>query len=328
MALFHSHVQIISRSKGKSAVSAAAYRAAELLKSERERSEYDFTRKRGVVHTEILLPDHAPREYSNRAVLWNAVETIEKAENAQLARELDIALPVELSREQGIALARDYAKYTFVSAGMCADLCVHDKGDGNPHFHVMLTMRPINDDGTWGGKQRKEYILDNNGNKIYDPKKRQYKCRSIKSTDWNDRSKADEWRKIWEDMANEALKSVGSDSRIDRRSYADQGIEQIPTVHMGPVATQLEKQGIRTELGDRNREIIAMNQQMRQLRARLRKVNDWLIQESVIDRPPTLVDVFDEIMTRRGQSALTRIRNGSEILSFLTRNGIRSESVV
>ena len=169
MAIFHSHIKIITRGKGKSAVAAAAYRAGERIKNEYDGITSDYTRKRGIVYTEILLPEHAPTEYLNRAVLWNAVEKIEKADNSQLARELDIALPAEFTRQQNIALAREYVKNTFVSAGMCADLCVHDKDDGNPHMHIILTMRPINENGKWDGKQKKEYILDNDGNKIYDP---------------------------------------------------------------------------------------------------------------------------------------------------------------
>ena len=107
------------------------------------------------------------------------MEKAERANNAQLARELNIALPAEFTLAQNIALALDYMKWTFVDAGMCADLCVHDTGEGNPYFHVMLSLRPINEDGTWGGKQRKDYIPDDNGDRIYDPKTRQYKCRPI-----------------------------------------------------------------------------------------------------------------------------------------------------
>jgi ATP-dependent exoDNAse (exonuclease V) alpha subunit len=114
---------------------------------------------------------HAPREYADRAVLWNAVEKTEKAKNSQLAREIEIALPRELTRQQNILLARRYVQEQFVSAGMCADLCIHDTGKGNPHAHIMLTMRPFNEDKTWGTKQKKEYILDESGGKIYDPKK-------------------------------------------------------------------------------------------------------------------------------------------------------------
>jgi ATP-dependent exoDNAse (exonuclease V) alpha subunit len=125
MAIYRLSIKIISRGKGASAVGKAAYRSGELLKSEYDGRIHDYTRKRGVVHTEILLPDHAPAEYADREVLWNAVERAETPKNAQLARELELALPVELSREQNIALAREFIKQHFVSAGMCADICVH-----------------------------------------------------------------------------------------------------------------------------------------------------------------------------------------------------------
>ena len=226
------------------------------------------------------------------------MEKNEKAENAQLAREFDIALPIELTMEQNIALAREYVKRTFVSAGMCADLCVHDTGEGNPHFHLMLSLRPINENGTWGGKQKKEYILDRDGNKIYDPKKRQYKCRSIPSTDWNDRGNADKWRKAWEDMVNAELKRIGSDSRIDRRTYAEQGIDKVPTVHIGVAASQMERKGIRTERGDLNRAIAISNQQLSQQRARVRRIKDWIISQPIQDAP-TIGDMMSAITPRR-----------------------------
>ena len=326
MAIFHSNIQIITRGKGKSAVAAAAYRAGETIKNEYDGVVHDYTRKKSIMHTEILLPGYAPAEYSDRAVLWNAVERIEKASNSQLAREIDIALPTELTLDQNIVLARDYVQSAFVEKGMCADLCVHDEGKGNPHAHIMLTMRPINEDGTWGGKQKKEYILDADGNKQYDQKKRQYKCRSIPSTDWNERTKADEWRQDWEDMVNAELERLGFDSRIDRRSYAEQGIEQIPAVHMGISAMQLERRGIRTERGDINRAIGIRNAEIKQLRARINKLNRWIAEETINEKPPTLAEVLDEIMSRQGQSSLTRLQNGAEIFSFLMRNEIYSKA--
>ena len=166
VAIYHCSIKIISRGKGKSAVAAAAYRAGQKITDEFDGEIHDYTRKSGVVHTEILLP----AAYQDRAVLWNAVEKIEKAKNAQLARELELALPRELTREQGISLVREYVKRHFVAAGMCADFAIHDTGGGNPHAHIMLTMRPIEQGGAWGAKQKKEYILDPQGKKIYDPK--------------------------------------------------------------------------------------------------------------------------------------------------------------
>ena len=233
---------------------------------------HDYTHKGGVVHTEILLPDHAPAGYTDRAVLWNEVEKIEKAKNAQLAREIEIALPRELTREQGISLVREYVKRHFVAAGMCADVCLHDTGGGNPHAHIMLTMRPFAEDGAWGAKQKKEYILDKDGNKIYDPKKRQYKCKSIPATDWNEQTKAEEWRAAWAGLCNQALEQNGHAERIDHRSYERQGIDQIPTVHLGVAASAMEKRGIRTGRGDLNREIEVTNQKLRQLKARISKI--------------------------------------------------------
>ncbi len=189
MAIYHCSIKIISRGKGKSAVAAAAYRAGETITNEYDGVTPDYTRKGGVVHTEILLPENAPAEYADRAVLWNAVEKIEKAKNAQLAREFELALPVELTREQNISLVREYVNRHFVMAGMCADICIHDKENGNPHAHIMLTMRPFTEEKTWGAKQKKYYILDKGGNKIYDKKKRSYKCKSIPATDWNEQTK-------------------------------------------------------------------------------------------------------------------------------------------
>lgn len=264
MAIYHCSIKIISRGKGKSAVAAAAYRSGETLTNEYDGVTHDYTRKGGIVHTEILLPDHAPAEYADRSLLWNAVEKIEKAKNAQLAREIEIALPQKLTIEHSISLVREYVKEQFVNAGMCADFAIHDKQDGNPHAHIMLTMRPIEQGGAWGAKQKKEYLLDPQGNKIYDPKKRQYKCKSIPVTDWNEQTKAEQWRAAWAEICNRALEQNGHAERIDRRSYARQGIDQIPTVHLGVAASQMEKKGIRTERGDINREIEVSNQKIRQ----------------------------------------------------------------
>ena len=327
MAIFHSHVQIKSRGKGKSAVAAAAYRAGERIKNEYDGRIHDYTRKSGIVHTEIMLPVNAPAEYSNRAVLWNYVEKIEKSVNSQLAWELDIALPVELTLEQNIALARDYVQRTFVDAGMCADLCVHDTGNGNPHFHVMLVLRPINEDGSWGGKQKKEYILDDNGSKIYDKRKRQYKCRSVPSTDWNEQSKADEWRQAWQDMVNAELKRFGFDSRIDRRSNVEQGISGIPTIHLGVQAFRLEKCGIRTERGDYNREAVRINKEMAQLKARIRKSKDWICSQPIAD-VPSMADMMrgmnSGIKLKTNWQKIANLKQSAQALISLQNNGIRN----
>ena len=329
MAIYHCSIKVISRGKGKSAVAAAAYRAGEKITNQFDGMTHDYTHKGGVVHTEILLPDHAPAAFSDRAVLWNEVEKIEKAKNAQLAREIELALPAELTREQNISLVREYIKKHFVAAGMCADICVHDTGGGNPHAHVMLTMRPFDERGEWGAKQKKEYILDGDGNKIYDRKKRQYKCKSVPATDWNDQSKAEEWRAAWAQICNQHLEQNGHAERIDHRSYKRQGIDQIPTVHLGVAASAMEKRGIRTERGDLNREIEVTNQKLRQLKARISKLQNWLKEETENTEPPTLADYIQGILSRKAQTgkpgysqSLYNLKDAAKMLNFLQTNNI------
>jgi ATP-dependent exoDNAse (exonuclease V) alpha subunit len=192
------------------------------------------------------------------------VERIEKAKNSQLAREIEIALPVELSTEQNISLAHNYVKTHFVDAGMCADICIHDTGNDNPHAHILLTMRPIERDGSWGAKSQKEYILDSNGERIK-LKSGEYKSRKIDTVDWNSPNRAEDWRAGWADAINSEFERLGIPERVDHRSYERQGIEQIPTIHMGVVAAQMERKGIATERGDINREIAIKNGLLRQI---------------------------------------------------------------
>ena len=232
--------------------------------------------------------------------------------------------------EHSISLVREYVKEQFVNAGMCADFAIHDKQDGNPHAHIMLTMRPIEQGGAWGAKQKKEYILDKDGGKIYDPKKRQYKCKSIPATDWNEQTKAEEWRAAWAEICNRALEQNGHAERIDRRSYARQGIDQIPTVHLGVAAFQMEKRGIRTERGNLNREIEVTNGRLRQLKARISKLQNWLKEEAANTEPPTLADVIQGILSRREQagqqsrySTIHNLKAAANMLNFLTANGIK-----
>ena len=264
IAIYHCSIKIISRGAGRTAVGAAAYRSAEKLTAGYDGLIHDYTRKRGVVYKEVMLPEHVPETYKDREVLWNAVEKIEKSKNAQLSREIEIAIPKELPPDKRLQLVREYCQKIFVDAGMCADICIHkpQKGEGqeNPHAHVMLTMRPLDEDGTWGAKSKKEYILDKNGEKIYDKKKRQYKCRKINTVDWNDKEKVEVWRSAWADISNRYLAEADLQERIDHRSFKRQGIDLIPTIHLGVQAAQMERRGVATELGDINRQIEKENQ--------------------------------------------------------------------
>ena len=214
MAIYHCSIKIIKRSQGRSAVAAAAYRSGENLINEWDGMTHDYTRKGGVIHTEILLPMYAPPAFQDRSVLWNSVEEIEKSRNAQLAREIEIALPVELSRKEQICLVRDYAQNTFVSVGICADVAIHDKGEGNPHAHILLTMRPFREDGSWDAKCLKEYDLDLHGQRIR-LKSGAFKSHRVDTTDWNEPTKAEEWRGAWSEYTNLALEQKGLSERIN-----------------------------------------------------------------------------------------------------------------
>ncbi len=251
---------------------------------------HDYTRKRGIVHSEILLPSNAPPNFQDRGTLWNSVEQIEKACNSQLARELEVALPIELSREEQVQLVRAYCSSQFISRGMCADFNIHDTGNGNPHAHILLTMRPMDAQGKWLPKSKKEYVLDESGERIRLPSGN-FKTRKVDLVDWNSQENAEVWRKAWADLANEFLERNNRPERIDHRSYERQGIVQIPTVHIGVASSQMEKKGIATERGELNRSIKAANRLLRDIKAQIGKLKEWLLdvfkaKESLRTEPP------------------------------------------
>lgn len=339
-AIYHFSMQIITRGKGKSAVAGAAYRSGQRLVNDYDGLVHDFTKKGGVVHTEILLPEHAPPEYSDRSTLWNAVEKVEKAKNSQLAREIEISLPNELSLAENIELARRFVQENFVDKGMCADVCIHDpeRDQPNIHAHIMLTMRPINPDGSWGEKQRKEYVLDAAGNKIYDKKKRTYKCRTVQTTDWNDKTKAEEWRAAWADFLNAVLEEKGIADRVDHRSFQRQGKIEQPTIHLGVSATQMECKGIRTEKGDINRRIRERNDELHRLKAELEKINAAIAVLSTRPQEENLVSVLQRFYANGEKFAEARglklgnlkkaqkLRDVSQAVAFLQGNHITTMS--
>ena len=304
IAIYHCSIKIVSRGKGKSAVAAAAYRSGEKLTNEWDGLTHDYTKKGGVVHSEILLPAHAPPAFSDRSTLWNSVELSEKSNNAQLAREVEIALPVELSREEQTRLVRDYCSSQFVSKGMIADFNLHDTGGGNPHAHILLTMRPLDERGAWLPKSKKEYVLDENGEKIRLPSGR-YKTRKVDLVDWNDRENAEVWRRAWADLANEFLERNDCPERIDHRSYERQGIEQIPTVHVGVSATQMEKKGIVTERGELNRNIKAANRILREIRRLVRGLKDWIAE--LKERKATLLEALAEARAQASEPTIPQL---------------------
>ena len=270
MAIFHCQIKIISRGKGKTATAAAAYRSGTKIVDDEFGETHDYTRKGGVVFSEILLCVNAPSKYSDRQTLWNEVQKIEKQKNAQLCREVEVALPIEFSRNEQIEVVREYIKKNFTDKGMIADWSLHDKSDGNPHAHILLTMRPLKPNGEWGAKRKDSYALDDNGNRIpvIDQKtgkqkigargRKMWERISIQSTDWNDQTKAEEWRKSWADICNEHLKGQ---AHIDHRSYARQGKEQLPMLHESYAARKIVKRGGYSYIIEYNEQVRKFNRE-------------------------------------------------------------------
>ena len=330
IALFHFHVTQIKLSAGQSAVASAAYRAGEKLHSEYYGEDSDYTRKGGVICSEILLPSHAPPEYADRETLWNAVEKAERGKKAQLAYSFDIALQNEFSLQENIDLARKFLLEQFVSRGMIVDFAVHqpDKEDGgisNPHFHVMCPIRPLDENGKWGNKQQREYLLDENGERICD-EAGNYVFNAVPTTDWGKPETLEEWRQAWADLCNAKFAEKDLDCRIDHRSYERQGIEQIPTVHEGPSVRAMEAKGIRTDKGDLNRFIRKTNALLREAKEKITALIGWLKDvKAELDRPlsPTLNDLLSLHCANRNKGAYSakaktaNLKRHAEAFSFL-----------
>ena len=278
MAIYHCSVKVGSRSKGQSAIAAAAYRAGEKLTDHETGFVSDYTKKGGVVYSEIALCENAPAEYADRQKLWSAVHQIEKAKDARLWREIEVALPKEFSRSDQIETVRDFVK-RLTDQGMCADWSLHDKGDGNPHAHIMLTTRSIKPDGTWAPKSRKVYDLDENGEKIFQKidktGRKQYKCHKEDYNNWNASERVEEWRAAWAECCNARLTER---DRIDHRSYERQGIDQIPTVHEGLAARKIASAGGRSELIEKNNEIKRKNSLLRSIAVQLKAIGEEIKQ--------------------------------------------------
>ena len=273
----HFQIAITQRSKGQSAVAGAAYQSGEKLFSEYDQKTKNYSGKRGILYTELMLPSHAPPEYANRETLWNSVEAAEKQWNAQLARRFVLALPKEVPPEQYPQMVRDYCEKHFVSKGMIADFAIHDPAPPghNVHCHVMLTLRAMDEQGKWLPKSRKVYDLDENGERIRLPSGN-WKSHKEDTVDWNDQKYAEIWRQGWADTVNYYLEAAGRPERLDLRSYERQGLDVIPTVHMGPAVVQMERRGIQTNIGNLNRDIKAANQMLSAIRKTIRGLLDWI----------------------------------------------------
>ena len=275
MSIYHFALQIISRKDGRSTVACAAYRSATKLYDESTQTYKDYGRKQNVTHTDILLPKNAPAEYADRQKLWNSVEAAEKRSDAQLAREFNVALPNELSLEEQNNIMREYGQY-LVDQGMCVDYAIHSV-KGNNHGHYMVTMRALDENGKWMPKQKRVVRLDENGNRIPmldkngNQKKdkkgaKRWEADDIKTTNWDEEETLNNWREQWAIVCNAHL---APELHIDHRSNEARGLDELPTVHLGVAASQMEKKGIRTELGDKNRKIKKHNAYIAQVKAEL-----------------------------------------------------------
>ena len=278
MSLYHFSVARKSRGAGQSVVASAAYISGTKLHDNYYGEDPDYTRKGGVLYTEIILPAHAPDRFQDREILWNEVENIEKHPKAQLAYSFDIALQNELSFEENLTLARQFILDNFTARGMIVDMAIHNPdvaegGISNPHFHVLCPIRPINEDGTWGAKQHREYKLDESGNRIKDENGR-YIFDAVPTTDWGSPDTLLLWRENWARLVNKAFEQKGLPDKIDHRSFASQGLDLLPTIHEGPAVRAMEKKGIRTEKGDFNRMIRATNKLIQKLHERIKQFID------------------------------------------------------
>ena len=316
MAIYHLEAKVVGRGAGRSAVAASAYLSCSRLYNDYDGIQHDYTKKQGLVWQEVFLPEYAPQEWQDREKLWNAVEEVETAKDSRLAREFVVALPIELSREQQIELLQDFIREQFISDGMCADAAIHDTDGHNPHAHILLTVRPLDEQGKWQYKTEKEYLCVRNGEergftaaefklaqnegwekqypykvgkkKVYmtpsaaeaqeliradkHPKSTRYGRQNPISERWNSEEQLVSWRVAWADVTNRYLESAGREERIDHRSNAARGLDEIPTIHEGVTVQALERKGIVSDRCEMNRQIRADNALLRELKAEIKKL--------------------------------------------------------
>lgn len=281
------------------------------------------------------MPPHVPKEYADRETLWNAVEKVEKGKRSQLAYSFDISFQNEFTQEENIALAREFLMKHFVSRGMVVDFAVHepDREEGgipNPHFHFMCPIRPIEPNGKWGMKQKRVYVLDENGNRIPDGKG-DYVFNAVPTTDWGSPDTLEFWREQWAVMCNAKFEEKGLDVRIDHRSYERQGVELLPTIHEGPTVRAMEKKGIKTEKGEFNRWIRATNAFIRNLRKNLSALLEAIKEiKAEMDKPqaePVIVPLqrYFDMRNAKAYSQKARVSNLktlNEMVNYLKANEI------
>lgn len=286
MATYRLEAKVISRAKGRSATASAAYRAGAMIEDERTGLVFDYTGKRGVLHSEILAPDNTPSWMLDRSALWNAVERVEQRRDAQLARDFILSLPHELTHEQRVDLMRDFLAVEFVGRGMIADFSIHApdrrSDERNHHAHVMVTMREL----TGGGF-------------------------GLKNRDWNRTELLEEWREQWAECVNRHLDLHGHEARVDHRSLEDQGLDREPEPKQGPIATEMERNGRDSHAGDDRRATKARNEERDALAREAAELDATLI---FLDPDRPRGAAFEDV--REATEAGARKRHGSSDLAF------------
>ena len=290
---------------GHSAVEQSSYISRTTMYCEYDGQTYYPKYSEDLVHSEVMLPENAPEEYHDPSRLWNSVEMFESGSNAQLARTYRVELPNEWSYELATEVMRDYIQRNFVDKGMCAQFAIHDSenkntGQRNLHSHILLTMRSIDEEGHWMAKQRKEYLKDENGEripiidkktgqqKVDNQNRKQWKCVTIPTNDWSSKENAKLWRKDLADTVNAVNQRMGmTDNFWEHRSFKDQGLEIVPQIHLGEKASAMERAGIHTIRGDINREILANNAVIEMARAAYEQAKKNL--QSILSLPASAV---------------------------------------
>lgn len=340
-------ISVVSRGGGSkgggggSAVDASGYMDREKRYNEYDGHTYYPDAKEDLVHKEVNLPDNAPREYQDPNVLWNAVEMVEKNKNAQLCRMMKASLPNSWSYEVAERAVRQYVNDNFVSKGMCCEWAIHDSvnkhGQRNLHFHCLMTLRAMDENGKWLPKQRKVYILNENGNKIRRGK--HYACRTEQVTDWNDKGKAKEWRKNLRDLINETNTALKIDETWEHRSFKELGIDALPTIHLGSEANALENKGIHTERGDYNRKVMELRGISKFINITTAAVENYrkAAVQKVAEVKNEIVELIDAVVKRhkflqlplvsgfylRKVSNRQLLQDPNNMLSFLEKNDIK-----
>ena len=310
MALYHFHADIVTRSAGSSIVASAAYRAGEKLHSEYYGEDADYTKKGGVLCSEIFLPTYAPSEYQDRETLWNTIEKVEKNPKAQLVYTYDFALRNELTMEENIALARRFVEEQFLSWGMIVDFAVHapDKENGgihNPHIHLLCPIRPLKENGKRGAKQHRVYRLNEHGERILD-KHGKPVFDAVPTTDRGKKETLLHWREEWANYVNREFAKKGLPCRVDHRTLEEQGIDRLPTIHEGPNVRAMEAKGIATDKGDFNRWVKETGGALQKVRQKIKELLAYLKEikaELSAPNEPTLMDYLNDYCDRRNAGA-------------------------